>query len=91
MNSIFILFGIRDGLKGRFLFPGHLLRNALQSPAFSKTDFATSHAGVDDLGEDVILVIKGVPYSHSKSTEAKERESFTNHFDLLKSMLEYRK
>ncbi len=59
--------------------------------SFSKTDFATSHAGVDNLGEDVILVIKGVPYSHSKSTEAKERESFTNHFDLLKSILEYRK
>ena len=59
--------------------------------SFSETDYATSHPGVDNLGEDVILVIKSVPYSHSKSTEAKERKSFENHFDLLKSILEYRK
>ena len=59
--------------------------------SFTKTDYATSHAGVDNLGEEVILVIKSVPYSHSKSTEAKERQAFANHFDLLKSILEYRK
>lgn len=59
--------------------------------SFSKTDYATSHAGVDNLGEDLILVIKSVPYSRSKSTEAKERKSFENHYDLLKSILEYRK
>ena len=59
--------------------------------SFSKTDYAKSHAGMDCFGEDVILVIKSVPYSHSKATEAMERKSFENHYDLLKSILEYRK
>jgi hypothetical protein len=59
--------------------------------SFSETDYARSHAGVDGLSEDLLLVIKCVPYSHSKSTEAKERKSFENHYDLLKSILEYRK
>lgn len=58
---------------------------------FSKTDYARSHAGVDKLGEDLVLVIKCVPYSHSKSTTEREKQAYENHFDLLKSILEYRK
>jgi len=32
-------------LKGRFLFLRHFLRNALQSPAFSKPDFPQKKSG----------------------------------------------
>ncbi len=59
--------------------------------AFAKTDYAKSHAGMSSFGEDVVLVIKSVPYSLSESTVEKERISFENHFDLLKNILEYRK
>ncbi len=62
-----------------------------QAISFAKTDFARSNAGLSALGEDVILVIKSVPYSVSKKTEEKERQAFNNHYDLLKSILEYRK
>ncbi len=58
---------------------------------FSKTDFASSHAGVDSLGEDLILVIKSVPYSRSDSVEKRERAAFEHHYDLLRTILEYRK
>ncbi len=59
--------------------------------SFSKTDFATSHAGVDNLGEDVLLVIKCVPYSSRDSIKDKETKSYNDHLDLLKTILEYRK
>ncbi len=62
-----------------------------QAVYFSKTDFSKYHAGVDSLGEDVVMVIKSVPYSYSDSVEAKERKAFEHHYDLLKSILEYRK
>ena len=62
-----------------------------QAVSFSKTDFATSHAGVDTLSEDLLIVIKSVPYSRSSSVEKRERLAFENHYDLLKTILEYRK
>ncbi len=62
-----------------------------QAISFSKTDYARSHAGVDNLGDDVVMVIKSVPYSHSDSVQNRERKAFENHYDLLKSILEYRK
>ncbi|MBQ9748198.1 MAG: hypothetical protein IJV98_05385 [Clostridia bacterium] len=62
-----------------------------QTVLFSKTDFARSHAGVDSMGEDLILAIKSVPYSRSSRVEKNERLAFENHYDLLKTILEYRK
>ena len=58
---------------------------------FDKTDYANSFAGVNDLGEDTLLVIKMVPYSSSKSATKSERASYENHLDVLKNILSYRK
>ncbi len=58
---------------------------------FDKTEFANSFAGVNDLGEDTLLVIKMVPYSSSKSVSKSERASYEHHLDILKNILSYRK
>ena len=58
---------------------------------FSKTDYANSFPGIDNLGENTLLVIKIMPYSSSKSVMAKERQSYNDHLDMLKNILSYRK
>ncbi len=58
---------------------------------FDKTDFANSFAGVNDLGEDTLLVLKIVPYSSSKSVTKAEKTAYENHLDILKNILSYRK
>jgi hypothetical protein len=58
---------------------------------FSKTDYANSFPGIDNLGENTLLVIKIMPYSTSKSVTAKERQSYDYHLDMLKNILSYRK
>ena len=58
---------------------------------FDKTDYANSFPGVDDLGENTLLVMKIVPYSSSKRVAAAERQSYENHLDMLKNILSYRK
>ena len=58
---------------------------------FDKTDYANSFAGVDDLGENTLLVIKIMPYSSSKRVIEAERRAYENHLDMLKNILSYRK
>ena len=58
---------------------------------FNKTDYANSFVGVNDLGEDTLLVIKMVPFSYSKSTDKAERAAYQNHCDMLNNILSYRK
>lgn len=58
---------------------------------FDKTDYANSFAGVNDLGEDTLLVLKIIPYAASKSAQKAERAAYENHLDLLKNILSYRK
>ena len=58
---------------------------------FDKTDYANSFAGVDNLGENTLLVIKIMPYSNSNRVKAREREYYDNHLDMLKNILSYRK
>ena len=58
---------------------------------FDKTDYANSFAGVDNLGENTLLVIKIMPYSNSKRVTEREREYYENHLDMLKNILSYRK
>lgn len=58
---------------------------------FNKTDYANSFAGVDDLGDNTVLVIKIVPYSSSKRVAAAEKQAYENHLDMLKNILSYRK
>ena len=58
---------------------------------FDKTVFANSFAGVNDLGEDTLLVLKIVPYSSSKSVTKAEQAAYQNHLDMLKNILSYRK
>ena len=58
---------------------------------FDKTDYANSFAGVNDLGEDTLLVLKIVPYSSSKSVTKAEKASYENHLDMLNNILSYRK
>ncbi len=58
---------------------------------FDRTDFANSFAGVDNLGENTLLVIKIMPYASSKNVAAREREAYDNHLDMLKNILSYRK
>ena len=58
---------------------------------FDKTDYANSFPGVDDLGENTLLVMKVVPYAASKRVAAAERRSYENHVDMLKNILSYRK
>jgi hypothetical protein len=58
---------------------------------FDKTEYANSFPGVDDLGENTLLVMKIVPYSSSKRVAAAERQAYENHLDLLKNILSYRK
>ena len=58
---------------------------------FDKTDYANSFAGVDDLGENTLLVMKIVPYSASKRVAAAEKQAYENHLDMLKKILSYRK
>lgn len=58
---------------------------------FDKTDYANSFAGVDNLGENTLLVMKIVPYASSKRVAAVERQSYENHLDMLKNILSYRK
>jgi hypothetical protein len=58
---------------------------------FDKTDYANSFAGVDNLGENTLLVLKIMPYSSSKRVTAMEREAYENHLEMLKNILSYRK
>ena len=58
---------------------------------FDKTVFANSFAGVNDLGEDTLLVLKIVPYSSSKSVTKAEQAAYQNHLDMLNNILSYRK
>ena len=58
---------------------------------FDKTDYANSFAGVDNLGENTLLVMKIIPYASSKRVAAAEREAYENHLDMLKNILSYRK
>ena len=58
---------------------------------FDKTDYANSFAGVDNLGENTLLVIKIMPYASSKRVAAQERQAYDNHLDMLKNILSYRK
>ena len=58
---------------------------------FDKTDYANSFAGVDNLGENTLLVMKIVPYSASKRVMEAERQAYENHLDILKNILSYRK
>lgn len=58
---------------------------------FDKTDYANSFPGVDNLGENTLLVIKIMPYTPNKHIEAKERRYYENHVDMLKNILSYRK
>ena len=58
---------------------------------FDKTDYANSFAGVDNLGENTLLVIKIMPYSNSKRVLERERQYYNNHLDMLKNILSYRK
>jgi hypothetical protein len=58
---------------------------------FDKTEYANSFPGVDDLGENTLLVMKIVPYSSSKRVAAAECQAYENHLDLLKNILSYRK
>ena len=58
---------------------------------FDKTDYANSFPGVDNLGENTLLVLKIMPYSSNKGVTARERQSYENHIDMLKNILSYRK
>jgi hypothetical protein len=58
---------------------------------FDRTDYANSFAGVDNLGENTLLVIKIMPYASSKRVAAQERQAYDNHLDMLKNILSYRK
>ena len=58
---------------------------------FDKTDYANSFAGVDDLGENTLLVIKIIPPVPSKRVAKAEQEAYENHLDMLKNILSYRK
>jgi hypothetical protein len=58
---------------------------------FDKTDYANSFPGVDNLGENTLLVLKIMPYSSNKGVTARERQSYEDHIDMLKNILSYRK
>ena len=58
---------------------------------FDRTDYANSFAGVDNLGENTLLVIKIMPYASSKRVAAQERRAYDNHLDMLTNILSYRK
>ena len=58
---------------------------------FDRTDYANSFVGVDNLGENTLLVIKIMPYSSSKRVASQERRAYDNHLDMLKNILSYRK
>ena len=58
---------------------------------FDKTEYANSFPGVDDLGENTLLVLKIMPYSSNKGVTARERQSYEDHIDMLKNILSYRK
>lgn len=56
---------------------------------FNKTDFAQNNAGVNDLGEDTLLVIKNIPYTSSQSAYQTEKRAFDNHLLFLERILDY--
>ncbi|MBR6745458.1 MAG: hypothetical protein IKM00_09645 [Clostridia bacterium] len=58
---------------------------------FDRTDYANSFPGVDNLGENTLLVIKIMPYSSSKRVMERERGYYDDHLDMLKNILSYRK
>ncbi len=56
---------------------------------FSKTTYSRTNAGVDSFGDDVLLVIKTMPYSTTKSAKRAEQRAYEHHLDVLKNILAY--
>ncbi len=56
---------------------------------FPKTTYSRTNAGVDSLGNNVLLVIKTMPYSTTKSAKRAEQRAYEHHLDVLKNILAY--
>ncbi|MBQ9510867.1 MAG: hypothetical protein IJR55_04160 [Clostridia bacterium] len=54
---------------------------------YNKTYFAQNCAGGEGFGDDVVIVMKIVPYSNNKRTLKKEQASYDAHLELFKKMV----
>lgn len=59
---------------------------------FNKTTYARTNAGVDSFGDDVLLVIKTMPYTRPDSAkQASEKAAYEHHLDILKNIIAFGK
>lgn len=54
---------------------------------FNKTEFAKTNPGFENLSDDVVILIKNVPYSWNEGTSKAEKKSYENHLELFKLLV----
>lgn len=57
---------------------------------FNDTEFSKKNAGVDSLGDEMVMVLKVVPYTRTQSSKRRELELYEYHKEIFINIVNYR-